>query len=253
VTPPRTVQTAAFLVPASGSGTRFVTEVADERLRCASVLKPLVFWTAAGLAPYAGAPDEWKRLARDAVTVSANGPTVQVWRTCGGGALLDALAVLTGVRLALERGGPRSFGRVLVTAGDVARGYACLAAAGDGAAGMVRGWMLDVPERQTFGVRPVVCDRLGVGAASVAVKCGWFCDADEQRIRTHAATLTATGLGVVGTVVLTALPVKGALCRAYAAAYRDGDEVLGAHEEHAGAVVRAATEGALGAALSLVG
>jgi hypothetical protein len=228
-----------------------VTDGGAERLRCASVLKPLVFWAAAGLAPYAGAPAAWQRLAHEGVAVSANAPTAEVWRACGAEKLLDALTRLTAVALPLQDGGTRSFGRVLVTADDVARCYACLAAAGDGAAGLVRGWMRDVPERQTFGVRPPVARALGAGAEQVAVKAGWFCDADEERIRTHVVTLTPTAAGVVGTVVLTALPASAAVRRAYAAAYRFGDEVLGVHEEHAGPTVRAASERAAVAARAL--
>ncbi len=210
-----------------------------------------MFWAAAGLAPYAGAPAEWQRLARDGVAVSANAPTAEVWGACGAETLLGALARRTAVRLALEAGGTRSFGRVLVTADDVARCYACLAAAGDSAAGLVRGWMRDVPERQTFGVRRPVARALGAAAAQVAVKSGWFCDAGEERIRTHVVTLTPTAAGLVGTVVLTALPASVAVRRAYTAAYRFGDEVLGVHEQHAGPTVRAASERAAGAARAL--
>jgi hypothetical protein len=228
-----------------------VTDGDDERLRCASALKPLLFWAAAGLAPYDTAPGDWERLAREAITVSANDPTAHVWEACGAEALLDALARLTAVRLPLEAGGTRSFGRVLITADDVARSYAPLAASGHTAAALVRRWMLDVPDRQTFGVRPLVARRLGVAASEVAVKSGWFCDTDEQRIRTHVVTMTATAAGVVGTVVLTAVPAGEDVRRAYSALYRDGDEVLGLHEQHAGTTVRTATEQAAGTALSL--
>jgi hypothetical protein len=237
-----TVQSAGFLLPAGAPAARFVGGGDDERLRCASVLKPLVFWAAAGLPPYVAAPQEWERLARDGVTVSANAPTVKAWQACSGWALLDFLEDRTGVRLALEPGGERAFGRVLVSADEVARAYAGLAACLDEPARRVRRWMLDVPDRQTFGVRPLVAGRLGVAPSQVAVKCGWFCDADEQRIRTHVVTITETGAGIVGTAVLTALPVDEELRRAYAAAYREGDEVLALHEQHAGPTVRAATE-----------
>ena len=211
-----------------------------------------MLWAAATVAPYAGAAAAWERLARDAVTLSANDPTAHVWQACGAETLLDALARRTAVALPLEGGGTRSFGRVLVTARDVARCYAALAASGDTAAGLVRRWMLDVPGRQTFGVRPPVARALGARAAQVAVKCGWFCDTDEERIRTHVVTLTATAAGVTGTVVLTALPATAAVRRAYTAAYRDGDEVLGVHELHAGPTVLAATQQAAAAALALV-
>lgn len=215
------------------------------------MLKPLLFWAASTLAPYVTAPAEWERLAHGGVAVSANDPAAQVWEACGAGTLLDALAHRTAVRLPLEGGGARSFGRVLVTADEVARSYAGLAASGDGAASLVRTWMLEVPDRQTFGVRPLIARRLGVAGSRIAVKSGWFCDTDEQRIRTHVVTMTPTAGGVVGTVVLTAFPADEAIRRAYTALYRHGDEVLGLHEQHAGAAVRAATEHAASAALSL--
>jgi hypothetical protein len=243
------VQAAAFLLPAGASAAAFVPDGGELRLRCASVLKPLLFWAAAGLDPYSGAPADWEHLARDGVTISANDPTTEMWDACAAGPLLDALTDHTDVRLPLEPGGERSWGRLLVTADDVAHGYARLAASGDAAARRVRQWMLDVPDRQTFGVRPLVGSRLGVPASQVAVKCGWFCDADEQRIRTHVVTMTPTGAGIVGTAVLTALPVDEDFRRAYAATYRHGDEVLDLHEQHAGPVVRAATEEAAAAVL----
>jgi hypothetical protein len=228
-----------------------VTDGGDERLRCASLLKPLLFWAAAGLQPYATAPDEWERLARDAITVSANDPTAHVWRACGAEALLDAVAARTAVALPLEAGGARSFGRVLVTADDVARSYARLAVSAERAAVLVRRWMLAVPDRQTFGVRPLLARRLRLPGSAVAVKSGWFCDTDEQRIRTHVVTMTATAAGVVGTVVLTAIPAGAAVRRAYSGVYRTGEEVLGLHEQHAGAILRAASEQAAAAALAL--
>jgi hypothetical protein len=105
--------------------------------------------------------------------------------------------------------------------------------------------MLDVPDRQTFAVRPLVARSLGVAESRVGVKCGWFCDTDECRVRTHVVTVTSTAAGVIGTVVLTALPAAEAFRRAYTDLYRYGDEVLELHEQHAGVTVRAATEQAL--------
>jgi hypothetical protein len=241
------IQTAAFVVQSDGRPARFALGGGGERLRCASVLKPLVFWAADRLEPLRSDPARWERLARDAVVVSANAPTVEAWESCGGARLLDALAERVGVGFELEAGGERSFGRVLVDAADVARGYASLAASAQASAGRLLGWMRAVPERQTFGVRPIVARRLGVPQSAVAVKCGWFCDSDEQRIRTHVVTVTHTPAGAVGTVVLTALAFGEADRQAYAAAYSDGDEVLGWHERCAGEIVRAAGARALGA------
>jgi hypothetical protein len=243
------VQAASFVIRSDEISARFVIDGRHERMRCASVLKPLVFWAAGALPPLASAQDRWERLARAAVTVSGNDQTVEAWEACGGFAILDCLGEKTGVRLPLEAGGRRAFGRVLITAGDVARGYGALAASREANARRLLGWMLDVPDHQTFGVRPVVGRELGVSAASVAVKCGWFCDADEERIRTHVVTVTSTPAAIVGTVVLSAFPMDEASRRAYTAAYRSGDEVLSWHERHAGETVRVATEEAVAAAL----
>ncbi len=250
--PPPTVQASAFVLPTATRSPLFVRDGSGERLRCASVIKPLLFWAAAHLPPYSAAPGSWERLAAEAVTVSANAPTVQMWRACGAGALLDGLEQRTGMRFPVERGGARSFGRVLVTADEVALGYARLAAAEDHSALLVRNWMLDVPDRQTFEVRPVIARTLGVTDSHVGVKCGWFCDTDETRVRTHVVTMTCTPDGVIGTVVLTALAAEEAFRRAHTDAYRYGDEVLELHEQHAGPTVRAATKLAAASALSLI-
>lgn len=220
-----------------------------ERLRCASLLKPPLFWAASGIEPLRSQRDRWERLARPAVTVSANDPTDEAWAACGGAALLDALAARGGVRFELEPGGTRSFGRVLVTAEEVARTYAALAAGGDEVAHRLLGWMREVPDRQTFGVRDVVAAGLGISPELVAVKAGWFWDEDEARIRTHIATVTETEHGVLGTVVLTALPVDQGEQPAYAEAYLEGSEVLAWHQRAAGTRLRESTAEALSSLL----
>jgi hypothetical protein len=190
--------------------------------RCASLLKPLLFWVAAEALPRA----RWVALAREAVTVSANAPTVELWETLGGDRLLDALAERTGVRWELEPGGRRAFGRVLVNAAEVARAYAVMAA--DPGAAEIAGWMRSVPEAQTFGVR---------WAPGVAVKAGWFMDRDETALRTHVVAFADASCGVA---VLSRVPVPAEVRRTYAERYREGPEVLGLHERWAGALLREA-------------
>jgi hypothetical protein len=239
-----TIQQAWFVLGGEGERLSLAQEGSQERLRCASVLKPLLFWAAGGLEPFGSESVRWKRLAMEAVTVSANGPTVEMWDACGGRSLLDALAAKTDVVVQLAPGGSRAFGRVLVAASDVSQAYARLAGSEERVPGRLLAWMREVPDRQTFGVRPAIARQLDVPPSSVAVKCGWFCDSDETRLRTQVVTVTTTPIAVVGTVVLTAIPIDESTRRTYADTYREGDEVLGVHERVAGATLRAATEAA---------
>lgn len=220
--------------------------VAGARLRCASLLKPLLFWVGAD-----AFADEasWEAAAAPAVTVSANPPTIALWELVGGDELLARMAALTGDAWPLDPGGRRSFGRVLVTAPQVARAYAALAQAardGDQRAARLLGWMRRVPERQTFGARAAAADALGVGEDAVAVKTGWFFDDDESRVRTHAVTVSETGDGTLrGSAVLTAVPAPEGLHERYARDYVEGDELLPTHRALAGDLIAAATYAAL--------
>jgi hypothetical protein len=217
---------------------------ADRPVRCASVLKPLYFWAAASL-PDSGDQAAWARLAEPAVTRSANQPTVTIWERCGPAALLDGIGRLTGVRWRSDPTAPRSFGRVLVTADGLARAFAALAVAAradDPIATQLLGWMRAVPERQTFGARAAAAERLAVAPEHVAVKTGWFIDADETALRTHAVTISLTPDGTArGTAVLTALSVSEAVRTHHAATYLHGDEVLPIHWEHAAETIRRTT------------
>ena len=236
---------AGFTVGARETEPRITLVGADDAVRCASVLKPPYFWAASWLPQFSGDQEAWARLAEPAVTVSANEPTESIWDSCGPDLLLDGIARLTGVAWQSDPTAPRSFGRVLVTAGGVARAYAALAVAAradDAIAGRLLGWMREVPERQTFGARTAAAERLAVGPAAVAVKTGWFIDADETALRTHAVTITVSAVGTVhGTAVLTALPVSEAVRIGHAATYVEGDEVLPIHWEHAAETIRRTT------------
>jgi hypothetical protein len=221
-------------------------------LRCASVLKPLLFWAAVD----AFADREaWAAAARPAVVCSANAPAVQLWERLGGRELLSRLAARSGGSWPLEPGGARSFGRVLVTAPQVAGAYAQLALAarrGDEPAAQLLEWMRRVPERQTFGARRAAARALAVGEDGVAVKCGWFLDTDEAALRTHAVTVCESADGSLrGSAVLTAVEAPAGLHAAYAREYVHGDEVLHHHWELAGDAVVEGTRAALEAATRL--
>jgi hypothetical protein len=228
------VDGAAFTVWATDSEPR-ITQLGQPavRVRCASVLKPLYLWAASTLPAFRDDPDGWAELAEPAVTVSANDPTVTVWQSCGPDALLDTIARLTGVRLHSDPSVERSFGRVLVHADEVVRAYAALAVSAwseDAAAGRLLGWMRAVPDRQTFGARTAAAQALGVREADVGVKTGWYIDADETALRTHAVTVTVTADGAArGTAVLTALPISETVRAGYNSTYVQGEEVLPIH------------------------
>src|SRR5690348_6712082 len=100
-------QRAGFLIR-PGRPAVIVGEDHRDRLRCASVLKPLLFWAARSLPPFRDDPDRWRRLAEPAVTVSDNAATVEAWRACGGRSLLRELSTMSSVTLAAQPGGARS-------------------------------------------------------------------------------------------------------------------------------------------------
>ena len=238
--PSTTIQRAGFLIR-RGRPALIVGEGNGEQLRSASVLKPLLFWAARSLPPFQEDPERWRRLAEPAVIRSDNKATVEAWRACGGSRLLTELSAISGVRLEAEPGGARSFGRVLIDAGETARAYARLAEDSGPVARRLLAWMRAVPDLQTFGVRRAVAEQLSAAPETIAVKCGWYCARDEERMRTHAVTITSVGAGVVGTVALTALPLDEDRRRSYSRRYRGGEGVLDLHESVAGPVLRAAT------------
>jgi hypothetical protein len=215
------------------------------RLRCASVLKPLLCWAAATLPAYRDNFAQWAALAEPAVRISANEPTVSLWERCGADGLLRALATRTGRDWPLEPGGARSFGRVLIRADDVAWGYGALAAAaaaGDIVARRLLDWMRSVPDGQTFGARSAVATAAAVPPATIAVKSGWFCDADETALRTHTVTVLSAPTPSLVTAVLTAVRPDPVDRARYAEAYAAGEDVIGMHQRYAGDLIATNTE-----------
>ncbi len=215
-------------------------------LRCASLLKPLLFWAAGHHERFRLDPAGWARRAEPAVILSANQPTTEIWEAVGAAALLDTLQQLTGVRWGVEPGGARGFGRVLVRAAEVTVAYAALAGAAvtDPVAAALLRWMAAVPGWQTFGVRACAAAARGEPESAVGIKCGWFCDTDEDHIRTHAVTISGPPEQCTVTCVLTALPISAPERNGYAEADARGKEIA-IHERHAGALLRDTTRGLL--------
>ncbi|MEV4476114.1 MULTISPECIES: hypothetical protein [Nonomuraea] len=216
--PPRTV--------AVGSGLT--------RLRCASLLKPLYAWVAAGRIADA---ERWRRHAEPAVVVSSNTDTLGLWLSVGPRVILDDLCERTGVRWEPPNGDPSRFGSVEVAAGEVAAAYAVLAqaaATGDPVAEAVLGWMAEVPDSQTFGAR------VAVGRPGAAVKCGWYGGPDETCLRTHAVAVLPHGGSRASVVVaMTALPYTDAHEReVYRERVTTGLSVEDRHEKVAGELLR---------------
>ncbi|TQM10717.1 serine hydrolase [Pseudonocardia kunmingensis] len=200
------------------------------RLRCASVLKPLFAW-AAGAAPADGEP---------AVRHSDNAATNRIWHGGPPQRILDRLADPTGVRWHPLGADPTWFGGIEVSAAEVVTAYGALAraAAGDPAAAQILGWMRAVAPDQAFGIPDTVADALGVDAAAVAVKAGWFGHVDETVLRTHVVAVVERKGETVVVAALTALPVPEPERDRYRDDVHAGRPVLDVHERLAGPLLR---------------
>ncbi|HKE75521.1 MAG TPA: serine hydrolase [Acidimicrobiales bacterium] len=224
------------------AGVRWCEARSAPRVRGASVVKPLLFWAGAPAGERAG----WEALARPAVTVSDNDATAELWSLVGGERLLATVRDRTGVAWRTGAGGEHPALRVLVTAGELARAYAAFAADGGPAAVRLRDWMRAVPPAQAFGAREVACDVLGVAAATVAVKCGWF-----GVERAHAVALVEQPGRTVGAAVTTYRPPDAASRAACAAAEASAERLIEAHDRFAGPALRAGIRLGLQAAVDL--
>jgi hypothetical protein len=234
------VGVGAFAVDRAGA--RWCEVRAAARVRGASVVKPLLFWAGAPALDLAA----WEVLARPAVSVSDNDATAELWSLVGGERLLAAVRDRTGVGWRTGPGGEHPSLRVLVTAGELARAYAAFAADGGAAAVRLRDWMRAVPAVQAFGLREVAGDLLGVVAASVGVKCGWF-----GVERAHAVALVEQPGRTVGAAVTTFRP-RDAASRAASAASRGSEaRLLEAHDRFAGPALRTGIRLGLQAAVDL--
>jgi hypothetical protein len=196
------------------------------RLRCASVLKPLIVWVAGG-----GRTDDGEQ----AIRFSDNAATNRIWHAGPPPRLLDRLAGATGVRWRTAGADPDWFGGVEVSATELVTAYGALAR--DPGAARVVNWMRAVAPEQAFGIPDAVAETLGVPAASVAVKAGWIGHADETVLRTHAVAVAERGGETVVVAALTALPYTADRDR-YQQDLRAGRPVIDVHEALAGPLLR---------------
>lgn len=204
------------------------------RLRCASLLKPLYAWAAAG---HLGDHERWRRHAEPAVVVSSNADTLRLWLSVGPQVILGTIARRTGVAWSMPHSDPSRFGSVEVAADEVATAYAALAQAalaGEPVAAAILGWMRKVGAEQSFGAREAV------GLRDAAIKCGWYGAADETCLRTHAAVvLPGPGTQVTVVVAMTAQPYTDEREREiYQARVAEGLPVEAEHEKVGGDLLR---------------
>lgn len=127
----------AFVVDAKGA--RCVELRPAPPVRAASVLKPLLAWTAADRAPFVGDDAHWKRLAQQSVVVSDNPATAELWSRAGEEQLLESLNERVGMGWRIDSGREHPSLRILVAAGELAAAYAAFAAEDTTVARMIRG------------------------------------------------------------------------------------------------------------------
>jgi len=235
---------AAFAV--DGHGERSEEIDAAPPVRGASVVKPLLVWVAAGVEPFASDRDRWEEIGRPAVTVSDDAATAVLWSTVGEQSLLTELSARIAVAWSPAGGGEHPALRLMVTAGELAEAYLRLASDETPSGVLVRRWMREVPNVQTFDLRSVAAEATGCAKGSVGVKCGWF-----GLERAHAVVLVQLGERTLGAAVTTAhRPDATSQAKAHE---RSGD-VAGlalAHNELAGDAIRHATRRALERAAEL--
>lgn len=235
---------AAFAVDRGGSRT-FELESAP-RLRAASVIKPLLFWAGAASESFAGDHASWTVLAEPGITTSDNEATAALWSRVGEEPLLAWLNERIGLSWHTDGDGEHPCLRVMVTADELARGYAALAADATDAALQVCRWMRGVRAEQTFGLKRVAAEALDVAEGVVAVKCGWFggeC--------AHAVVLVEDQERTVGSVVTTYRPADEASRSAAQDASGDDGRLVALHDVLAGEPIRSAARRALIVAANL--
>lgn len=219
---------AAGLVTGYGRPARAVGfRLGSQRLRCASLLKPLYAWVA-------DRHEGWADAAEPAVTASSNADTLRLWLGTGPRLILDRLRRRTGVHWRMPATDPASFGSVEVTAEEVVLAYAALAQAGsfgDRDAQRILQWM--VAATRDFGVRALFPGETGV-------KCGWYGGAEESVLRTHAITVDRLDDGRVRLLCgLTALPYPHEEERArYQERLAAGEPLDDEHERVCGGLLR---------------
>jgi hypothetical protein len=214
------------------------------RLRCASLLKPLLVWAAAHTSPWAGDPEGWAAHGEDAVTRSDNAATNRIWHGTGPARLLDRLAAATGVRWTLPGGDPTWFGGIEVSATEIVTAYGALAraAAGDPSAARVLDWMRRVAPEQSFGARAALAAGFGCEPGTVAVKAGWFGHAEETALRTHVVAVAERDGETVVIAALSALPYPDPTDRDRYRRDLPAGRLIREHERLAGSLLRGLVE-----------
>lgn len=235
---------AAFAVDHTGRRTLVLQAAA--RVRAASLSKPLLAWVAGTQAPFSKDTAAWEVLSRAAVTVSDNNALAELWWRGGEGRLLVALNNRVGVDWCIDGDGEHPALRIMLTAEELARAYAELSADGTHAAHQVRGWMRDVAPEQTFGLRSVACDGLGVEENAIGVKCGCF-----GGERAHAALVVNIQGRTVGAAITTSRLPDARTRAAVEAVIGNDTKLAAAHDEAAGEDIRNAARRALIAAREL--
>ncbi len=211
-----------------------------KRVRSASVIKPLLAWTAATLPPFVENTGEWLTLARPAITSSDNAAMAALWSRAGGDRLVASLNDRVAVQWSVAGHGEHPALRLMVTAQELAGAYGALALSPCGVSAQIGQWMREVPEIQTFGLRPVVTYTLGVDEASVGIKCGWF-----GGERAHAVVVVDMPDHTVGAVVTTSGTPDLTVLATIGEAVGNDARLAALHDTLAGPTIRSAVEQAL--------
>jgi hypothetical protein len=235
---------AALVADRSGRWWREIE--AAPRMRGASVLKPLLFWVAAELRPFATDRQAWTEIARPAIVRSDNDATAELWSRVGEDRLLTEVEARAGVAWTTGGVGEHPSLRVMVTAGELAGAYAALASDNGVAAIQVRRWMREVPSDQAFGLRRIASDVLEVEEDVVGVKCGWF-----GLERAHAVVLVEVEDRILGAAVTTELRPDASRRAVARQASGDDARLVAAHDAVLGPTIRTSAAHALQAATEL--
>lgn len=233
------LNTAWFIVTANDTAI-YNCRQSSHRFRCASLLKPLYMWAASHMTPYIEDRERWQDLAAKAIAISSNEATQTVWEDCGSDEIIAKIQALTGVRLKSDIKNA-SWGSLFVTAEEVAQAYGSMIVQNklDSRVFHILDYMTQVPESQTFGLRHVVMEQLGVAESAIGIKCGWYIDEDSAHLRTHAVILINLTLEItVGVIILSATKINPDIIRHYLEAYASGDEIIDVHERYSGATLR---------------
>lgn len=209
------------------------------KLGCASLLKPLYLWSAAHSKPFQYQDADWASLTQQAITASSNEAINKIWKECGALPILSQLTNLTGVDFGQTP--IKSWGSLKIDADMVARAYGAMltATAENNSAGHVLALMKQVKPSQTFLLANIVNRYCPEQFKDIGIKCGWYVDPEQCRLRAHAVVMVELGNEkVFGFVILTSVLVGKELVSSYLKTYDKGEEVLAIHEAIAGNLIR---------------